>query len=83
MRLALRSWRQLPDPGEQREVHRHNLALIMLHDPAAVDDLALNIQAINLPRDRMQGRRLATTAGHWVQYEQPGAFEVTLMRVLK
>lgn len=83
MRLALRSWRNLPDPGEQREVHRHNLALIMLHDPAAVDDLALNIQAINLPRDRMQGLELVPNAGHWVQYEQPGAFEATLMRVLK
>ncbi len=61
LRRALRGWRHLPTPEAQREAHRHNLGVIMLHDPAAVDDLALDVQAANVPRDRMQRRRLAAT----------------------
>jgi len=36
----LKSWKKLP-PEKRREAFRHNLAALMLHDPAAIDALAL------------------------------------------
>jgi pimeloyl-ACP methyl ester carboxylesterase len=60
-RLALRSWRQEADARERLAAHRSNLATLMLHDEAAVDDLAVALQAANVPRDRMHRRRLALT----------------------
>ena len=42
-------------------VHRRNLGILMLSDPAAIDETAVRIQAANLPRDRMRRRRLALT----------------------
>ncbi|MDO9460820.1 MAG: alpha/beta fold hydrolase [Alphaproteobacteria bacterium] len=47
---------RLPQGGTQEELaaaHRHNLAAIMLHDPAKIDDLAMHVQAINAPRTRV------------------------------
>ncbi len=47
---------KLPPSGTLEEMaaaHRHNLAAIMLHDPANIDDLAMHIQAINAPRTRV------------------------------
>ncbi|MEY3473590.1 MAG: hypothetical protein RL087_48 [Pseudomonadota bacterium] len=61
LRRALRGWRHLPTLEAQREAHRHNLGVIMLHDPMSIDDLALDVQAANVPRDRMQRRKLAAT----------------------
>jgi 2-hydroxy-6-oxonona-2,4-dienedioate hydrolase len=60
-RLALRSWRQEADPAERRAAHRSNLATLMLYRDEAIDDLAVSIQAANVPRDRMQRRKLAMT----------------------
>lgn len=60
-RLPLVSWREQPDFAGQREAHRSNLATLMLHDPAAIDALAVDLQAANVPRDRMKGRALAMT----------------------
>lgn len=34
------SWKKLPE-AERRAAFRHNLAALMIHDPAAIDDLAL------------------------------------------
>lgn len=59
-RLPLRSWRGLL-PAEARAAHRNNLATLMLHGPEAIDELAVDLQAANVPRDRMQRRRLALT----------------------
>lgn len=59
-RLPLRAWRGLPE-AEARAAHRHNLATLMLHRPEAIDELAVGLQAANVPRDRMQRRRLALT----------------------
>lgn len=59
--LPLKGWRHLPSAAEQREVHRHNLRVLMLHHEAALDDLALDIQQNNVPFDRLPGRRLAFT----------------------
>jgi pimeloyl-ACP methyl ester carboxylesterase len=60
-RLPLTSWRAMKDPEQRREAHRSNLATLMLHKPEAIDDLAVALQAANVPRDRMHRRRLALT----------------------
>ena len=60
-RLPLTSWRTLQDPAQRIEAHRNNLAVLMLHKPEAIDDLAVALQAANVPRDRMHRRRLALT----------------------
>jgi pimeloyl-ACP methyl ester carboxylesterase len=41
-----------------REAHRYNLLGLMLHDPASVDELALHIQALNVPRARVSPKNL-------------------------
>ena len=60
-RLPLTSWRTLDDPAQRRAAHRSNLAALMLHAPEAIDELAVDLQAANVPRDRMHRRRLALT----------------------
>jgi pimeloyl-ACP methyl ester carboxylesterase len=117
---------------ERRAVHRANLEILMIANPARVDDLAIEIQARNVARTRLRTRDFAPTdeiaralaevrvpvravwgaqdqislpsvearfdvlrryhpelrseivadAGHWVMYEQPGAFAAALVRVL-
>ncbi len=59
--IVLCGWRHLEDAAARREVHRHNLGVLMLHDPQAIDELALALHAANVERDRMQRRRLART----------------------
>jgi pimeloyl-ACP methyl ester carboxylesterase len=41
-------------PAEVAEVHRRNLAQLMIADPAAVDDLAVHIQDVNTQRARFR-----------------------------
>lgn len=49
-----------PMTTEQRELAiRHNLQRMMLHDPAAVDDLAVALHAANFSRDRLRKRRIS------------------------
>ncbi len=60
-RLALTPWRGVEDARKRIAAHRKNLATLMLHKPEAIDDLAVALQAANVPRDRMQRRRLALT----------------------
>ena len=60
-RLKLFDWRHLATQEEREAVHRRNLGILMLNDPAAIDETAVRIQAANLPRDRMRRRRLALT----------------------
>ncbi|MBP7565175.1 MAG: alpha/beta fold hydrolase [Burkholderiaceae bacterium] len=59
--VDLRAWRHLPEDAGRDAIHRHNLAVLMLHDPAAVDDEALALHRANLLRDRLPRRRLART----------------------
>lgn len=59
-RLNLTSWRDQPTVEGQRAAHRSNLGTLMLN-PENVDDLAVALQAANVPRDRMHRRRLALT----------------------
>jgi len=60
-RLPLKAWRHLPTQAERDAVHHSNLATLMLLHEASVDGLAIAIQANNVVRDRMTGRRLALT----------------------
>jgi pimeloyl-ACP methyl ester carboxylesterase len=60
-RVPLRGWRHLPTPEAQEAVHRHNLMALMLHNPEALDDLALHLHSANVQRDRMPRRRLSST----------------------
>ncbi len=60
-RVPLKGWRHLPTPEAQEAVHRHNLMALMLHNPEALDDLALHLHAANVQRDRMPRRRLSST----------------------
>jgi len=60
-RLPLTAWRHLPDRQAQLAAHRSNLKALMLWREAAIDDLAVALQAANVPHDRMPRRRLAMT----------------------
>lgn len=59
-RLPLQSWREAATEEGKLAAHRNNLGVLMLH-PENVDDLAVALQAANVPRDRMHRRRLALT----------------------
>lgn len=48
--------------AERREAHRTNLLRLMIHDPARVDDLALDIQDWNTRRARFVSRGFALGA---------------------
>ena len=62
-------WGPLPgrprsdNPGmtlaEKHAVHRHNLGIILLHDPARVDDLAVHLQTENRDRARLVTHKTA------------------------
>jgi pimeloyl-ACP methyl ester carboxylesterase len=60
-RLPLTSWREQPGEEGRRAAHRSNLATLMIADPAKIDTLAVDLQAANVPRDRMHRRKLALT----------------------
>jgi 2-hydroxy-6-oxonona-2,4-dienedioate hydrolase len=60
-RLPLTTWRDQPTREGQLAAHRSNLATLMLYAPEAIDDLAVALQAANVPRDRMHRRKLALT----------------------
>lgn len=47
---------------EQAEVHRANLAMLMLADAARIDALAVHLQAENIARARFRSRQFANTA---------------------
>lgn len=59
--FELKGWRHLPEGEARRDIHRHNLAALMLHDPALIEGLALRLHEENVARDRMPRRRLAHT----------------------
>ncbi|WP_137894892.1 alpha/beta fold hydrolase [Ramlibacter sp. 2FC] len=59
--FELKGWRHLPSAAAQAEIHRHNLAVLMLHDASLIDGLVLEIHITNVLRDRMPRRRLSQT----------------------
>ncbi|WP_457280123.1 alpha/beta fold hydrolase [Polaromonas sp. P5_D5] len=59
--IRLRAWRHITDAGQRDEIHRHNLAALMLYRADAINELALRLHIANVLRDRMKGRSLART----------------------
>jgi 2-hydroxy-6-oxonona-2,4-dienedioate hydrolase len=57
--FKLRSWSHLPEGSERDSIHVHNLGVLMMANPKAIDALALHIHSTNLNHDRMKRRRLA------------------------
>jgi len=55
-RDELLRWRQLPDEAARRAAHRRNLEILMIHDPARIDALAVEIQAFGAESHRMRER---------------------------
>jgi 2-hydroxy-6-oxonona-2,4-dienedioate hydrolase len=59
--IRLNAWRHLAEPGQRDEVHRRNLAALMLLHPESITELALRLHVANVLRDRMKGRSLSRT----------------------
>lgn len=47
-------WRRLETRQERDAVHRRNLEIMMIHDPAKIDDVAVWIQRSNAERSRLR-----------------------------
>jgi len=59
--MQLRSWRRLASDAEKIATHRHNLGILMIHDPAKIDALAVHMQKINAERSRIRGKHVSHT----------------------
>jgi pimeloyl-ACP methyl ester carboxylesterase len=57
----LQSWRRLPSDAEQRATHRINLGILMIHDRAKIDALAIEVQTRNALRSRIRGKHVSHT----------------------
>ena len=58
MQPLKKRWRGISD-AELRDVSRHNLQQLMLHDPAKIDDLAIHLQIENTNRARFHSPQFA------------------------
>jgi 2-hydroxy-6-oxonona-2,4-dienedioate hydrolase len=58
----LQSWRRLPTAEAQRAAHRRNLAILMIHDPDKIDELAVHIQTYGATRARQRGKSVSPTS---------------------
>jgi Predicted hydrolases or acyltransferases (alpha/beta hydrolase superfamily) len=61
-KVDLVDWRT-PDPAQRRARLRHNLAALMLHDPAAIDELAMAVHEASCVRTRFRSKALSRTNG--------------------
>src|SRR5215472_1838403 len=57
----LTSWRRLPSEAEKIAAHRQNLGILMIHDPARIDELAVHVQKTNAERSRVRGKHVSHT----------------------
>ena len=57
----LKSWRRVESEAERVEAHRANLQILMLHDPASIDPLALHLQAQNTARTHIDSPAISKT----------------------
>ena len=57
-------WRTLPTEEERNAAHRRNLEIMMIADPARVDELAVHIQATNAERTRLRSVLIQEAASH-------------------
>lgn len=56
--VRLRNWRHLKTPSARAAVHRMNLKALMFADEAAIDDVAIGLQAENVRRGRVKVRNM-------------------------
>lgn len=49
-------------PEQAAPLYRHNLEKLMVHDPAAVDDLAMTLHMSNMAKARLRSRGIARTS---------------------
>ncbi len=68
--LALKRWRGIADPNERQAVHRDNLAVLMFHNQAAIDDTAVSIQSLSAESDRVNKRSLVSTLAFQKNYQE-------------
>jgi pimeloyl-ACP methyl ester carboxylesterase len=59
--MELKSWRRLASDAEKAATHRHNLGILMIHDQAKIDALAVHMQKINAERSRIRGKHVSHT----------------------
>ena len=59
--VRLNAWRHLAEASRRDEVHRSNLAALMLCHPESITETALRLHVANVLRDRMKGRSLSRT----------------------
>ena len=59
--IRLNAWRHITEPRRRDEIHRSNLAALMLLHPESITELALRLHVANVLRDRMKGRSLSRT----------------------
>ena len=59
--MQLKSWRRLATDAEKTAAHRHNLGMLMIRDPAKIDELAVHMQRINAERSRIRGKHVSHT----------------------
>ena len=57
----LKSWRRLPTDAEKAAAHRRNLGILMIHDPAKIDELAVHVQQSNAERSRVRGKHVSSS----------------------
>ena len=57
----LKSWRRLATDAAKTETHRHNLGILMIHDPGKIDALAVHVQKANAERSRIRGKHVSHT----------------------
>jgi pimeloyl-ACP methyl ester carboxylesterase len=57
----LQSWRKLPSKADIMATHRKNLGILMIHDPAKIDELAVYVQSRNATKSRIRGKHVSHT----------------------
>jgi pimeloyl-ACP methyl ester carboxylesterase len=55
------AWRRITDAAELAAVHRRNLAILMIADPAKIDALAVHLQTENTRRTFINSRAISRT----------------------
>ena len=55
------SWRRVDDATELRTVHQKNLGILMIADPAKIDELAIHLQTTNTRRTFIKSRPISRT----------------------
>jgi pimeloyl-ACP methyl ester carboxylesterase len=63
MTVAMINWRAAPDRAAEVAALRHNLAALMLHDPAAIDALAFAVHDISCHGTRLRSKDISLAGG--------------------